>query len=181
MGLCCAFGGRRHEPADLVRAAARLSEGSFVREYGDVPWLAIQLPSGQEGMVAVLRASSGADRTAGKPPQQIEFHTQMASIATLKAQVEKRASSAKEPKRRCSSTRSRCGGSCARPEPDSTSPSSRARCMMPLDAAWMRDDTVCTFGDRRAGVGGSPLAHDVWVDPLQRPSPLQAQVMRQTA
>jgi hypothetical protein len=80
------------EPADVVRAAARLAESPFVDEYGDAPWLAIHLPAGEEGMAAALLAAHEPDRATSKALQPIEFHTQMASGATTKAPGAKKAS-----------------------------------------------------------------------------------------
>ncbi len=75
----------------------KLSEGSFVRDHGDDPWLAICLPRGEGAMVAALRASSGADLAGAKPPEKIEFHTRLATAATMRSQPDKQASSRKEP------------------------------------------------------------------------------------
>lgn len=83
------------EPADLVRAAARLPELPFTQEYGSDPWLAISLPAGEEGMAAALHAAHSTDRAT---PKQIEFHTRLASVAPLKAQAGERASSTREPR-----------------------------------------------------------------------------------
>lgn len=79
------------EPADLARAASRLLEGPFVQEYGDVPWLAIALPPGEEGMAAALHAAHLPQRLGPKTAQQIEFHTQMATVASMRAKTERRA------------------------------------------------------------------------------------------
>jgi hypothetical protein len=78
------------EPADVVRAAERLAESPFVDEYGDAPWLAIHLPAGEEGMAAALLAAHEPDRGAPKALQPIEFHTQMATKATVKTPVTKK-------------------------------------------------------------------------------------------
>lgn len=81
------------EPADVVRAAVRLAESSFVDEYGDAPWLAIRLPASEEGMAAALLAADQPDQqTAPKALQPIEFHTRMASAPTLNAPVAKKVS-----------------------------------------------------------------------------------------
>src|SRR5580704_15173907 len=87
-----AWSPRLLEPADVVRAAARLTESPFVDEYGDAPWLAIHLPAGEEGMAAALLAAQEPDPASSKALQPIEFHTRMANEAASKAPVNKKPS-----------------------------------------------------------------------------------------
>src|SRR5258708_36819426 len=81
------------EPADLVREATSLSETPFVLEYGDAPWLAISLPANEEGMMAALLAANQPGQAAPK----LEFHTKMATAATLRAQIDRRSPPDREP------------------------------------------------------------------------------------
>jgi hypothetical protein len=85
------------EPADLVRAVAKLSQAAFVEEYGGAPWLAVGLPAGDEGMAAGLRASHDASRAAPRLTQPIEFHTQIGTGAGLAQSDKKVAAPAKAP------------------------------------------------------------------------------------
>jgi hypothetical protein len=85
------------EPADLVRAVAKLPQAAFVEEYGGAPWLAVGLPSGDEGIAAGLRAAHDASRAAPRLTQPIEFHTQMATGAALRQPDKKGAAPAKAP------------------------------------------------------------------------------------
>jgi len=76
------------EPADLVRAARTLVESVFVDEFGHSRWLAIRLSPGEEEMAAALRAGSRIDRSTDRPPQLLEFHTDLVALEDLKEMEE---------------------------------------------------------------------------------------------
>lgn len=71
------------EPVDLVRAARSLVERVFVEEYGHTPWLAIELPAGDEALAEALRAVPSIVRASEMPPPPLEFHTDLVALEDL--------------------------------------------------------------------------------------------------
>ena len=71
------------EPAEMVRAAGRLTELVFTHEYGNVPWLLVRLAPGDNELAAALHAAD-ANAAAVRPPGQIAFHTEAVSEGPLR-------------------------------------------------------------------------------------------------
>jgi hypothetical protein len=75
------------EPAELVRAAGRLTELVFAHEYGRIPWLLIRLGATDQELAAALRAAD-ANAAAVTSRGNIAYQTEVVSEAPIRLKRE---------------------------------------------------------------------------------------------